>query len=74
METAMMIGFALFFVGVVAGFILDIGTTKYERMYVDRLNLDPKLKKRIKIGFWVKLGAVLCPVVAIVIGNLLGLS
>ncbi len=47
----MYVVFLPFVIGIVASFILQFGTTKYERMHSDSVS-DPKKRKRIKLGNW----------------------
>ena len=35
-----------------AAVVLHFGTTKYERMNAGRLQMDPKKKRRISLGYW----------------------
>ena len=66
---ALLVLAALCFVGM---FVFHWGTSKYERMNAGRLQLDPKKKRRISLGYWCAFAFVALLVLAMVVSQRLG--
>lgn len=52
MKVLFVMALVLAFVCFGAMFVFHWGTSKYERMNAGRLQMDPKKKKRISLGYW----------------------
>ncbi len=58
----------LAFLGFAGMFVFHWGTSKYERMNSHRLQMDPKKKRRISLGYWCAYLGVALLFAAMVVG------
>ena len=67
----MIVMMAPFAVGILAGLVLHLGTSKSERMHTETVS-NPKKRKRIKLGYWCMGGGIAWVVIFFIVARQAG--